>query len=124
MTTLTIKSTTDYITPISSQVNTNELEIITPTTADITGEPVERKITLRDVVVAELQVGVQRSRDLQQKINEAKTKPKRDLYLKKIRKNNEHVAELLLALQKLDYNQKIANEKREQSIKQDDNKLA
>ena len=84
------------------------------------------KITLRDLLVHEIQEHVKISKELQEIIKNSKTKPKRDLYTKKIRKNNEQVAELLLALQRLDNNakQKVIKEAEIEQPKQDNSELA
>jgi len=98
----------------------------TPTDATHMPEPPATsttKISLRDVILAEIQEKIKVSKELQQKINDSKTKPKRELYIKKIRKNNEQVAELLLALKKIDNNKKIQNETK-QTTNENSDKLA
>lgn len=88
----------------------NTITDITPMPNNDTDNVNSTKVSLRDVIVAELQERIKISKELQQKINDSKTKPKRELYTKKIRRNNEQVADLLLALQKIDNNKKIQNE--------------
>ena len=64
----------------------------------------EEKITLRDVVIVEIQELMKTSKELQQNIKEAKTAVKSEYFRKKIKKNNERLMEMLVALEKLDKN--------------------
>ncbi len=109
MTTLTIDSNESTPPTLPGQPINGTLEVKT-------------KPSLRDYIVTQLQEKVNRSKELQQKIANSKTKPKRDLYTKKIGKNNEDVANLILALQKIDHNEKIKNETK--PAEQTDSKLA
>lgn len=105
----------EVVTDANTPTHVNEL----PKTDDV------KKITMRDVVVAELQRRIKISKDLQQIINTAKTKPKKDLYLKKIRKNNEAVADLLVALQRIDNQEKIkVTDEPKQQTDEDKSQLA
>lgn len=57
-----------------------------------------------DVIKAEIIELVTYSKELKHKLDKAKTRIKQDLYRKKLKKNNMILAELLLALDKLDKN--------------------
>lgn len=54
--------------------------------------------TLKDRLVVEVQRLVKVSKNLQDKINNAKTKAKKDYYLKKLKKNNTILMDMLLRL--------------------------
>jgi len=57
--------------------------------------------TIKDLVLLEVQRLVTISKMYKEKIDTAKTKPKKDLYLKKIRKNNEKLADMIMRLERL-----------------------
>ncbi len=55
-----------------------------------------------DSVRAELIESIARSKEFADKIKTAKTKPKKDLYTKKLEKNNKTVANLIIALDNIE----------------------
>jgi len=59
---------------------------------------------VRDSIIAELQERIARSAEYATIIESAKTKIKRDTYIKKLHKNNEIVADLLVSLDTIDKN--------------------
>ena len=94
------------ITPIKENTET-VVEVSSST--DITGEPhVTRKPSLADILRLEINDTISISQDLSNKVKTAKTKPKRDLYIKKLQKNNQIVFELLVSLQRLTINKSNA----------------
>jgi hypothetical protein len=57
--------------------------------------------TIKDLVLVEVQRLVTISKMYKEKIDTAKTKPKKDLYLKKLRKNNKTLADMIIRLERL-----------------------
>jgi len=62
---------------------------------------------VKDALIAEIQDAIRLSTEYKEKVDTAKTKVKRDTYKKKLKKNNMLVADMVMALDKLnkqDYN--------------------
>lgn len=57
--------------------------------------------SLKDLVLVEVRRLVVISKAYKEKIDTAKTKPKKDLYAKKIRKNNDKLADMIIRLEQL-----------------------
>ncbi|MEM4258041.1 MAG: hypothetical protein QXL17_02675 [Candidatus Thermoplasmatota archaeon] len=85
-----IKNTEMEITTDNTESNSLNLE-----------QEDSKKLTLKDILGQEINEIVKISKDLQQKIKDAKTKPKKDLYYKKLCRNNDKLLELLVAFNRL-----------------------
>jgi len=57
---------------------------------------------VKETIVEELSTAIEKSKEYADKIKRAKTKTKSDIYHKKLKKNNQIVADLLIALDKLE----------------------
>lgn len=57
---------------------------------------------VKDSIKIELQNAVNISKEYADKVKTAKTKPKAELYTKKLKKNNKIVADLIIGLDKLE----------------------
>jgi len=60
------------------------------------------EITIKDLVTQEVQRLVLVSRHYQAIIKESKTSTKKDFYLKKLRKNNNKLADMIVRLEQID----------------------
>lgn len=65
---------------------------------------------LDDIVHGEVQRLMATSKEYRNKIDNAKTKTKKDLYLKKLKKNNTKLMNILVALEKVKKAKDIAGE--------------
>lgn len=81
----------------------------------------EEKVTLKDVVLAEVQELVKTSKELQQNIKEAKTGVKSEYFRKKLKKNNERLMEMLIALEKLNHKEENNDSSPDTEEEQTDN---
>lgn len=61
---------------------------------------------VKQAIIAELQELIPKSKHYADQLETAKTKVKKDLMRKRLKKNNEKVADLLVALDKLDKKEK------------------
>lgn len=57
---------------------------------------------VRQAIIEELRELIPKSQEFSYRIETAKTNVKRDLYKKKLKKNNQKVADLIIALEKLE----------------------
>ena len=76
----------------------------TPGHPDYYDDPVDTSTpapTMKDLVTHEVKRLVTISRHYQSKIEEAKTKPKKEYFLKKLRKNNKNLADMIIRLEQL-----------------------
>lgn len=87
-------------TIIEEEKTTNEYRIISMD--ELTGEEsVSREVDAADILRSKINEAIAVSKELNKKVKEAKTKPKRDLYFKKLQKNNQTIFELLVSVQRL-----------------------
>lgn len=60
-----------------------------------------QQVTMKDLVTQEVQRLVTISRHYQSKIEESKTKPKKEYFLKKLRKNNVKLADMIIRFEQM-----------------------
>jgi len=79
-------------------MSTENPELIDSTSTSIP----HKKITLKDILISEVNVHVEQSTLYKEKIDSAKTSTKANYYVKKLKKNNMSLMSLLVALDNLD----------------------
>ena len=93
--------TEEYSTMI---INSPEINYDTVTIDESDGEyqtVPNSKPSLKDLIMIETKRLVALSKSYKEKIDTAKTKPKKDLYLKKLRKNNKKLADMIMRIERL-----------------------
>ncbi len=65
---------------------------------------------VKQAIIAELQELMPKSTHYSEQYENAKTKPKRDLMMKRLKKNNEKIADLIVALEKINEKEKQEDE--------------
>lgn len=93
--------------PDETQANDAEIEDKT----DVPEQP-----GLVDILVAEIRALAAIGLELRQKIDSAKTAPKKKLYKKKLEKNSRRAAEIILYLEQVQVNKAIQKHKEEQQF--------
>jgi len=89
-------------TTIEEENTTGEYKIISMD--EFTGEESKpHELNVADILRLEINEAIARSKELSKKMKEAKTKPKRDLYFKKLQRNNQSIFELLVSIQRLSH---------------------
>lgn len=92
---------------------TDKEMVVEKVSEEVTEQP-QKKITIKDVVAAEVQQLIANSKQYRDEITAAKTSTKKKYFKKKLKKNNEEVFKYMMALERLRINDEMKAKKSEE----------